>query len=286
VWVKAPNILGSVIDIKTLGNQLYILSSYSAPGRPYNSILYSVTFATSVTAMFAAPFILAQTGANSFVTTQQFAAIELIATTSDSSTEQIVLATNTGLYQSTTAGGVQAATSDATAAWLRLDSAFYRGMNGQDPAVSSGQFFDGDSSGGPHTVWPWSIADARGKGTFDRSSIHQLNGATNAGPYELIPEPFNANVTFPRFTTLPSINYFWSDGARRFFIIRRPNGCPSFGSMMVLPFNVIEWDVVNPADNILVDPTLSTVQSFYWVKQIGTTGIVMAGTNKGVVALE
>jgi hypothetical protein len=286
-WTLAPNITGSITAVKTLGNRLYVLSNASTAAKPFNYILYGINYASPVATMFAAPIILAQTGSGSFSSTSQFTGISLIATNSQSTTEQLVLTTNIGLYQSSTVGGVQGATSDATAAWTLLDSAFYTGISGIEPAVSTTQFADHDASGGPNTVWPWSLTDQFGKKTFSAATIHQLNGTTNAGPYQLIPENFNTNNNLlPSLQTLPPITGFWTDGTRRLFIVKQPQDAPACNRIMSLPWDVFQWDIIQPQATILDAAALTTVQAIYWLQQIGATGILMAGTNKGVVALE
>ena len=56
---------------------------------------------------------------------------------------------------------------------------------------------------------------------------------------------------------------------------------------MSFPFNTLEWRVCAPGQQILLfDPYVVATQRFFWVKQIGITGILMAGTQNGVIALE
>ena len=72
----------------------------------------------------------------------------------DGSTEQLVLATNNGLYESTKAGGVQIATSQTDAGWLLKPGTnfFYNGIakidNASIPVAS------------PSTVWPFYVGDS------------------------------------------------------------------------------------------------------------------------------
>lgn len=99
------------------------------------------------------------------------------------------------------------------------------------------------------------------------------------------------------------INYFWSDGGRRFFIItpantklacipccaeKSCNCCPqqNLRFLEVTPFNTCAWNVCDPLNTVLRDCVLRTESAFYWVRPIGMTGIILAGTQTGVVALE
>jgi hypothetical protein len=291
-WSKAPNITGAIIDIKTLGNSLYVLTFNTTRTQPLSNTLYRIDFGATINTMFtpANIHVLAQTRADSFANMRQFTGIQLIATADDSSTEQLVLATNKGIFKSSTVAGVQAATSDATAAWAEVpndNAAFYTGIAGMDPGEArvmvGTDFF---SIGSPQTVWPMLMQNATLANTLERSSISQLNGTTDIGTFEFVPQPFNGNVTTPNFATLPTIINFWTDGARRFFIIQRPEDSGFVNKLMVSPYNAQEWAVSNPAQNIVASPTFDALSSFNWVKQIGASGILLAGTNNGVVALE
>ena len=108
-WTLEPTITGSVVDIKTSGNILYVITQTPAtsPTNPMQSTLYSISFQPTVASMFAAANIttLAQTGTGIFANIFTFNAVEIIATNGVGSTEQVVLATNNGLYQSTRPGG-------------------------------------------------------------------------------------------------------------------------------------------------------------------------------------
>ncbi len=277
-WQLAPNIPGSVVDIKTTGNALYVLTTNAIIG----SILYRIPFQTTVAAMFAPAniFPIAQSFTGSFSNIVIFSGLQIISTMPDGSTEQIVLATNNGLFTSTKPGGVQTAVSDADAQWVLKTGTnfYYNGIAKIDNAsipISS-----------PSTVWPFYIADANNKRLFDRSSWQQLNGTHDAGPFNFVPPFFNSIETNnPVFKTLPLISYFWSDGARRIGIVANVASSCAPGQLMCLPFDTLEWDLDNPEETILYDSVLNKGVGFYWVKQIGVTGLLMAGTDKGIVAL-
>jgi len=277
-WQLAPTITGEVFDIKTTGNVLYVLAETAS-----QSTLYLIPFQPSVSSMFtpANIFILAQTGTGIFADISVFNAIQIISTMADGSTEQLVLATNNGLYQSTKTTGVQQATSQTDAAWTLITNtlSFYTDIAGVDNAsipVAS-----------PSTIWPFYIADQNGLGTFNRSVIQQLNGSQNTVPFAFVPPLFDSTTagTDTNFATLPLFSYFWSDGARRIFTVDNIQSSCLPEQLMCLPFNAAEWDITNPNEALLNDPIFSSVSAFYWVKQIGVSGILMVGTDKGVIGL-
>lgn len=277
-WQLAPNIPGPVADIKTTGNALYVLTTNATAG----STLFRIPFQTTVAAMFAPGniFTIAQSGVGTFADILIFNGLQIISTMPNGATEQIVLGTNNGLFISTKPGGVQTAISDADAQWtLKAGTNFYyNGIAKIDNAsipVSS-----------PSTVWPFYIADSTNTRIFDRSVWQQLNGTQDAGPFNFVPPFFNtieSNNDF--FETLPLTTYFWSDGARRIGIVANIASSCAPGQLLSLPFDTLEWDLDNPVENILSDSLLNKTTAFYWIKQIGVTGMLMAGTNKGIIAL-
>jgi hypothetical protein len=76
--------------------------------------------------MFAAGNIstIAQSGSTSPTVVLQntliFTAIDIVQTTADGSQEQLVLATNNGIFQSQAVNGVQSVTTAAAAQWTSL----------------------------------------------------------------------------------------------------------------------------------------------------------------------
>jgi len=280
-WQLAPNLIGSVIDIKTTGNALYVLTQRVGT-QP--ATLYLIPFAPTVATMFAPGNInvLAQAGVGIFSNIVTFNAIQIISTMPDGSTEQIVLATNNGLYMTSRAGGIQQSTSvQANAGWALIPTTthYYSGIGAMDNAsipVAS-----------PSTVWPFYISDPCKIGIFDSSIIQQLAGTMDAGPFNFVPPFFNSIETMnPAFANLPLISYFWSDGARRLMIIDNIQSSCGFDQILSLPFNTLLWDIPTVDDAVIEDPVVNSTPDMYWIKQIGITGILLVGTNMGVIALE
>lgn len=53
---------------------------------------------------------------------------------------------------------------------------------------------------------------------------------------------------------------------------------------MVSPYNVAQWNLTTPT--LLSFPIVNQVNNFWWVKEIGVTGLLLAGTNTGIIGLE
>ncbi len=302
IWQLAPNIQGTIVDVKSAGQALYVLTYQTTKKQPFLSTLYKILFTTNISTMFDPSniAIIAQSStAPVFNSTLLFKGIQIVKTGASTAfntldqKEQLVLATNTGLYISNadqTGGllGIVSATDQTDANWQIFDkTAAYVGVAGMDTPL-------------PGTVWPFDVRDQFGFNTFERSCVHQLSGIGSADGTmalfntQFIPavQPtshFDGSSTAAAFVTVSPIRHFFSDGARRFFIGNRFANRKEdnfISKLTVSPWNVQEWDVTSPANNMVFSPALITEETFYWVHTIGATGFVMAGTNNGVVALE
>lgn len=350
-WHKIAAFSGPITDIKTSGNTLYVMTFATSCERPFYSEIKRIDFQTDINAMFAPGNIttIATSGPTpaprALQSTLLFTQMEIIQTNNAATQEQLVLTTNNGIFQSKRTDGVQAATSESDASWtLLLNNTLFYGIG----AVDNARLLS--------TVWPFSAQDACGYRTFERSSIHQLNGQNADTPtFNFVPNFFNHIITCdscacesqcdkpapfccPETTPTPcdgatttcgqncknecccvipeivnnpcsdlklfeKINYFWSDGGRRFFIITPANSklaclpccgktscncCPqqNLRYLEVTPFNTCAWNVCDPIQTVLRDCVLRNQSAFYWVRPIGMTGIILAGTQTGVVALE
>lgn len=293
MWQRISDIPGSITDIKTLGIRpslltnvgLYVITTQEG----FLSTVYRIPIQPTVRETFATKYILAQSGVGIFQDVILFTGIRPVVTywvgTFQPSAEQLVLATNYGLFVSTVFDastpptGINAATNQAQAAWTRIadgNNTMFYGVSGVYTVF-------------PSTVWPFSVEDACGFCTFQASNIYQLSDTFASRPNfnGFVPRFFNAINNSPAFANLYPITNFWTDGARRIFIINRQEDPACQNKLMSFPYNTNEWRICNPATTVLTfDSLLSITPRFYWVQHIGATGILMAGTSSGVISLE
>jgi hypothetical protein len=290
-WVHIPAFHDPIVDIKTTGLSLYIVTQKTSSGSLISSV-YRVDFAQTVATMFdtANIHLIAQTGQQPFEHAYAFTGIQPIAVhvsnTNEIEAEQLLLGTNAGLFGSYAATGVTRGVADADnqteAAWALVpprNAVWIEGIAGIDTPV-------------PSTVWPISVEDLCNVRTYEHSWIYQISGAsqnipTNEYFASFSPTFFNAIIRDATFESINPITYYWSDGARRFFIVNTTTCSTLSNALMSFPFNTPEWRVCAPGQQILCfDPYIAATKHFFWVKQIGATGILMAGTQDGVIALE
>jgi len=255
----ATSITDPIVAIKALGLNLYVVTR-TISGHAIICKLYQIPFAPDINSMFdPLPAPIATSGQGAFANVLLFTGLETI---SDGVTDQLLLSTNHGLFVSTPPAPFTQVPLGVTT--------MFAGIGGIDMTNQT-------------TVWPFSV-DPSFCTAFGSSSIFQLSGPN---PTAFVPEFFNASCDVCPFIELYPITYFWSDGARRFFIVNRPCDCQSQNRMMIFPFAVEIWNVNIPIDQTLVyDSFIDGVNRFNWIRTIGATGIVMAGVNNGVIALE
>ena len=305
-WQEVPNIPGAIIDIKSDGEFLYVLTFETSKVKPIKNCLYKVPFTSNfkennVNGMFNPNTIrkIAESAVqeiNSDLSAAKiFFAIEIMTTYSNNKfINEIVLATNNGIYRS---NEVSEAKNQANAQWKPVDeddTSMYTGIFAIDNRPTNTFTTDNiitDTAYILSTVWPVQVADENSCLTFEKSNIRQLNGSDNAALPMFIPVHFNAisagDIEIDKeFETLNPISSFWSDGARRFFIMQRMCDPKWANKIFVIPYDIKEWCVESQDTMMLTDPALQQIKTFYWIRHIGASGILMAGTNTGVVTLE
>lgn len=296
-WQKVTTLSGPIVDIKTsgAGRTLYVIMMTPTTTNPLRTTLYSVPFAATIAAMFAPTniFTIARAGDGVLRSTLQFFGIQIIATddpraVGPENKEQLVLATNQGLFRSNAS---QAGSASVATVTTQVDANWQLIQDGnKTTALTAFYAIAGANTPIRHTTWPVSIQDQHGFKTYDRGSVHQISGIGEpAGTDALfnsffIPEHFNAQTTSTSFATLHPIIHFFSDGGRRFFVFNRITDPADQTKLGTLPFDINSWNIAQL--DIINHPTLSAVDRIFWASQIGASGILMVGTEKGVIGLQ
>lgn len=234
-WFNIANVVGSVRKIKSIGNRVYILVRDNS-GTTTVDRLYSVAATTTLALVNTGIQTIAVTNTGNLADVDAIYDFEIVQWTTGTPTsaggiaadqEQVVLATNLGLYQSRAVGGLQAATTQALALWTFTTPVPVNGLYAQSNLENV------------TTLTAQVIANAAGApNTYMRSSLVQL---LSVGP-DLTANPlndFNAN-SVTSFTTLDRLTDYWSDGGRRFFVYTAEDGSSTFAS---LPYDVSTYNM-------------------------------------------
>lgn len=257
--------------------------------------------------------------------TKMFYAIKVMTKNNNSNTniyEELVIATNNGLYysDSTTGNGICNASDQSQAFWTLVSNSNNSAYTGIFSADNSNYLKTAGTGAGTaslastayETVWPTQLANKCSCcKSFEFNNINQVNGSIEDSLPEFNPQNFNAqyfncvncssssvasgsidkkiscqNCINNNFNPIEPINYFWSDGARRFFVIKRTCD-PNFkNKLFSIPYNIQDWMITNPKNQVIYDSALQKINAFYWLGPIGVTGIILAGTDSGLVALD
>jgi len=289
LWQKAPNIPGTVIDIKTSGAALYILTYQT---NPLKHVVYRVDFTADINTMFATPYKIAES--STFVTnsdlsnTHAFFGMQIMQRNINGNIqEQLTLVTNYGVFISGAILGIHTATNQLLALWEPVDptdTAMYNNIFGVDAQFNTIV----NLLAFPSTVWPIKVVTEGKCETYEKNEVTQLSGAYNLQPAPpALPtnKPTFNPLNYKRFTLDPIV-HFWTDGARRVFSAKRTLYPTNESKLFVIPYATNVWNVTKPSNQMLEDTALQDQNYFYWTKQIGISGLFMAGTDKGVVSLE
>lgn len=279
---------GEVVAFKTRGTdpgtKMYVLTRDTSGGTTVVDRLYSMAQASTAAAL--TPVLIATSGTSAvgsdLTAAKLFYDCEVFNIVVGN-TEQVVLATNNGLYRSTTVGGVQGAVSQATALWTLMTT----------PAsgyIYNKLFVSGLSRGVTNVVATNWVDDALSEQVYDRSGLHQIcfDDAITT-PAEKPTGDFISDTAQP--TSLMRLTDYWSDGARRFMITfndRLDYSTDRLNSLQLLPYRtaVTEWNTMNEMAVPLGFSMTRKHSRFNWVHSIGAGGQIMIGTNAGVLSME
>ena len=173
-WIKISAFPDPIVDIKTTGLSLYIVSR-SVKNGTMKSTVSRVDFKETVSEMFSQTYTLAQSGITPFENCPAFTGIQPVAVTTEGTpetiaAEELFLATNYGLFGSyaiTTLGahGIASAIDQTEANWALVppkNTIWLEGIAGIDTPI-------------PSTVWPISVEDICGSLSYENSWIFQIS---------------------------------------------------------------------------------------------------------------
>lgn len=288
-WQLAPakELQKSIVSLVCAENNIYMITfDPTNTTNNYNLIAIDPAGKTSIEDTFNEDNIriLATSNQGIFNGIQSFNSCAIIHTGPENTVpnlmpEQIVLATNQGMWISNalTSGsnkGTATAEDETDANWEtfnELTNQFFNGIGTIDTPVQ-------------HTVWPFYITNSSTCNPNLASSLTQTSQSNKSTP----PPPFdpqNFNINDSSFNSLlDPIIYFWSDGARRFFIFNISSFPNNTSKIAVIPFNTNELTLNQPY--FINNPVTKQDPQFYWIRAIGDLGIILAGTNNGVISLQ
>lgn len=288
-WFSIDTITGSVIALRSTGRALYILTQTIIP--TLKSTLYKVPFTDNLTSMFISSNIItiAQTGDTStpsigFTNFKDITAFNDIAVVGVNDTkEQLLIATSNGIYRSFATNGINHAsvTSSTLAQWDSIDvsknSLPFLGISTPDNTPVKSNI---DQTINPTTCWPFALVDPTNNKLFNKGRIYQV-GSDSTDVSDFTPLDFSSEEMSVTLNALEPIINMHTDGGRRFFVLNRD----AQNTLAILPFANVIWNIQGQPYIIINDPQLVGIKAIYWIRQIGATGLLLMGTDKGVYTL-
>ncbi len=306
-WQKVPNITGIPMRIESKGNSTYVLTRAVAQNGVMVDTLYRIpALLTTVADLGVSAVIIAQSATEELASALQFLDFCIISATtvSPENAEQILLATNNGLYVSEKVAGVQVATSQADAAWTaqaigtipvtthaiksiyNLIASPDRTRNPSSPIVAY------DRSGVVQDPTTQTITIVDPGNTLEHSTLQRICFSSNAMAAASLPSTDYTSSDTIFFPFLSPIQKYWSDGGRRLYAAQSASSDGHINGLFSLPFNVGTEDITYPNDWYATSE-LRPLQNYlqhtlmiYWIAMVGDSGVLMAGTSTGVIALE
>jgi hypothetical protein len=293
-WQLAPSsvLQKAIVDLTCAENNIYIITFDPADSNAlYHLYAIAPGSKTDINNTFGDSNIrlLATSNTDSFEGIVSFNACAIVHTGTETTApalmpEQLILATNQGMWistadQSGTNKGIASAQDETDAAWQQvaeLENQFFNGIGQIDTPIK-------------HTTWPFYVTQQSSCNQTLAAVLTQLSQAGNSSnttPAAPLFNPLNFNnASFnPSTITVDPIIYFWSDGARRFFIFNTQELAGIYSKIAVIPYDTTDSDFSVPY--FVNDVAVNQESQFYWIRSIGDLGIILAGTNNGVISLQ
>ncbi len=211
--------------------------------------------------------------------------------------EQLLMKTNDAVFTTSSSAGMQNPTTQLSCGWRPVTIPFTKG-------VASNYFTEPLYTRSPETFWvttfipnpqlDQSIYNIQVTYQANRQSLTE-NSLINSITFLDVPSittTFNGATVFAQ-TTAPVIyknfpiiyRFFYSDGARRFFIVKK-NADDKKYSILVLPYNLYDYNINADNKKPMEDTFIAQAGSFYWISPIGTTGRLALSTENGIYFLQ
>lgn len=298
-WQALAAVTGHVVAIKSCLAATFILARDIGTDSTIVDTLYKISDGTAATLtnLNTAITVIAQSGVSATSSdltnaTQilDFAIINGIAAGSDC---QVVLATNNGLYQSKTAGGLEGATNQATALWTPIGQ---KTGNTSTDGLMYTKLFQNKGGGITTTLVNTSFQgiglkdNSSNTGTYAYRGIEQFGCSVDdnlATGNNVVRHPSTTNHlnsdSFTSFLRLNRILSYWSDGARRFMIATPADGTGTTG-LYIWPYRVgaDAWNITDPVAK--VSASALSGKTLYCMDLL-PDGHFAVGTNQGIVLL-
>jgi hypothetical protein len=277
--MAADNITDPVTAIDSNGTYLFVVEQGTTS---FTSKLWRIELQDNINAMN--PVQITESGdATNMPANTIFTGLKLVSSNTGEH-QRGIISTNLGIFRS---NAQLSHFNPARDKWQQIDTTnVYHSIYAPKRTPKTLVYTNFDRhDGAQHKVWAIALADSnKGLNLYQNSKFYQFN--TNAGLIQTTPLA-DANYTNANLKTgtsalkyLDRSIYFWSDGARRFYTRFNANESV-YNSIYSLPYFGAPWAITEPYKF----KDLSSIKRIYWIENISGLGIVVAGTDTGVISL-
>ncbi len=285
--MASTQITGAVSQIESDMRDIYVVEQDITTQGGITSKLWKITILANVTAMDAAPAVLiAQSGSEGIPANAVFTGFRLITDNQGNlSTHRGILSTNAGLYRSGTAlTNLAAVGNNGATPWTGIETTkAYHSLYSPKRRTTAALPND---DGILHKTWSIPLYDGSGLSYYQDSEFRQLESdsfpvlqAATTG------DRAHTNGKLVGGTALTYLTdrslYFYSDGGRRIFT-RFAASETANNAARFFPYLAREWAMTLP----VAESALSSITRINWIENISGLGMILMGTNAGVISLE
>ena len=278
------NFTGAVSSIESDGENIFVVEQDTTVKNSAISRIWKIILANDVTTMEDNTTKIAKSGTANIPTNAIITGLKLITNYNGAAgIHGGVISTNAGVFRTADAQAL----SDIDPAnpvynWVAVEDSPKAYHSAYSPKRTPIQ--GNNEDGVNHNVWGIALADDnRNLEYFQNSTLQQFGFPSELNNGAATPPSFtNGNMATgtDQLTYIDRTTNFWTDGGRRFFtrFDAREN---INNSLRSLPYYAQEWAMTHPESF----PELSSISRIYWMENISGLGIVLAGTDDGVISL-
>ncbi|MFC1894858.1 hypothetical protein ACFLYH_02820 [Candidatus Dependentiae bacterium] len=278
-WQKmygaADQIAGPVTAIESNGLYIFVVEQDVTTVGGITSKLHRFGIDEKVGDMVGTHAVVAQSGVGPIPANTIFTGMKLVtAVGAANNSQHLVISTNNGIFVST--AGADAVT---TADWdqVEADSGYHSIYSPKRTPTTAGP-----RDGVNHKIWGVKLADdSKALDYYQNSAFDQFGFQGGNANATLQPAGgYTDGSAANPLTYLDRTTSFWSDGARRLYTRFNANEI-AYSTLRSFPYYPEEWNMTEPYSF----SELSDIPRIYWVESISALGIVLAGTDTGVISL-
>ena len=282
--ISTNNITGAVSSIESDGENIFVVEQDTTVKNSAISRIWKFGLQDNVTTLENGIEKIAESGIADIPPNAIITGLKLITDVNGAFGQHAgVISTNAGIFRTENSIPLSliVPTDLAAIPWVAVgeNKAYHSAYSPKRTPIAGN-----DQDGVNHNVWAIALADDdKNLGYYQNSTLHQFGFPSELNNGAATPEHFTNGDMDSDPNPLEYIDRttnFWTDGGRRFYTRFDTQGNIN-NSLRSLPYYAKEWAMTHPESF----PELSSISRIYWMENISALGMVLAGTDDGVISL-